>query len=105
MSCFRAKTVAKAAPKTTGAKTVPENILKKQQRDAKLLKQLADSRVAEKKARAESRKVAAANATKYAKEYSDADKTLVDAKRAAKAAGNFFVEGQPKIAFVIRTRG
>ena len=68
MSCFRAR-------------TVPENILKKQARDAKLLKALADQRAAEKKARAASRKAAAANATKYAKEYADADKALVEAKR------------------------
>jgi len=87
------------------AKTVPENILKKQQRDAKLLKHLTDTRAAEKKARAESRKVAAANAIKYAKEYADADKALIDAKRAAKKAGNFYVEAQAKIAFVVRTRG
>ena len=50
-----------------------------------------------------SRKAAATNAAKYAKEYADADKALVDAKRAAKKAGNFHVEAQAKIAFVIRT--
>ena len=92
MFCFRAK-------------TVPENILKKQQRDAKMLKQLSDARAAEKKARAESRKTAAANAVKYDKEYADADKAVVDAKRAAKKAGNFYVDAQSKIAFVVRTRG
>ena len=92
MLCFRAK-------------GIPENIIKKQQRDAKLLKQIADERVAAKKARAESRKVAAANATKYAKEYAEADQAVVDAKRAAKKAGNFYVDAQAKIAFVIRTRG
>lgn len=92
MFCFRAK-------------IVPENILKKQQRDAKLLKALADKRTADKKARAEARKAAAANATKYAKEYADADKDFVDKKRAAKKAGNFFVAPQAKIALVVRTRG
>ena len=92
MLCFRAK-------------TIPESILKKQQRDAKLLKAQADKRAADKKARAEARKVAAANAVKYAKEYADADKALVDAKRESKKAGNFYVEGQAMIAFVIRTRG
>ena len=93
MFCFRAK------------KTVPENILKKQQRDTKLLKALADQRAAEKKARAASRATAAANAVKYAKEYADADRALIDAKRAAKKDGNFYVEAQAKIAFVVRTRG
>ena len=92
MFCFRAK-------------TVPESILKKQQRDAKLLKHLADQRAAAKKARAEARKTAAANAVKYAAEYEKADRDVIDAKRAAKKAGNFYVEAQAKIAFVIRTRG
>jgi len=100
MLCFRGK---QAAAKKSGA--VPENILKKQQRDAKLMKELADTRAAEKKARAASRTVAAANAVKYAAEYAKADKDVVDAKRAAKKAGNFYVDAQAKIAFVVRTRG
>merc|ERR1719479_7092 len=61
------------------AKTIPESILKKQQRDAKLLKAQADKRAA--------------------------DKAVVDAKREQKKAGNFYVDAQAKIAFVIRTRG
>lgn len=100
---------AKAAPSKLAAATssagVPENILKKEQRDAKLLKHLSDARAAAKTARAEARKVAAANATKYAAEYATADKALVDAKRDAKKAGNFYVDAQAKIAFVVRTRG
>lgn len=66
---------------------------------------MADQRAADKTARAAGRKVAAENAAKYAKEYADADKALIDAKRAAKKAGNFHVEAQAKIAFVVRTRG
>jgi hypothetical protein len=41
------------------AKVVPENILKKQARDAKLLKARVAARVVSKKERAESRKAAA----------------------------------------------
>jgi large subunit ribosomal protein L7e len=63
------------------------------------------SREAAKKERAAKRATAAANAEKYAKEYAAVDKALVDGKRAAKAAGNFFVQGESKIAFVVRTRG
>merc|ERR550532_256087 len=99
-----AKAPAKAAP-AAPARNVPENILKKSQRDAKLLKQMADQRAAAKAARAAARTAAAAAATKYAKEYADADKSLVDAKRAAKKNGDFYVEAQAKIAFVVRTRG
>ena len=95
---------AKAAP-AQAARNVPENVLKKSQRDAKLLKHMADQRAAAKAARAAARTAAAAAATKYAKEYADADKSLVDAKRAAKKNGDFYVEAQAKIAFVVRTRG
>ena len=116
MLCFRApkknqKAAAKAAPAKPAAPAkaaagkIPENILKKQQRDAKLLKHLADQRAAAKAARADARKAAAANATKYAKEYADADKAVVDAKRAAKKAGNFYVDAQAKVALAVRTRG
>ena len=92
MYCFRAK-------------SVPENILKKQARDAKLLAYYKTKREQAKKDRAAARKNANANAEKYAKEYADADKAEIDAKRDAKANGNYFVSGQAKIAFVIRTRG
>ena len=87
------------------ARVVPENIQKKQARDAKLLAARAAQREAAKKERAEKRKVAAANAEKYAKEYAAEDQALIDSRRKAKAEGNFFVEDQAKIAFVIRTRG
>lgn len=102
----KAAAPAKAAGSKGGeSKYVPENILKKQARDAKVLKALADSRAKAKKDRAEARKVATANAEKYHKEYTDADAALVKAKRDAKAAGSFYVEGEPKVAFVIRIKG
>ena len=92
MFCFRAR-------------VVPENILKKQARDAKLLKLRADQRAAAKAERAKARKAATEAAKKYDAEYKAADQANVDAKRKAKAEGNFFVDAQAKIAFVIRTRG
>ena len=48
---------------------------------------------------------ALANAEKYHNEYQKADAALIKAKRDAKAAGNFFVEDQPKVAFIMRIRG
>lgn len=86
-------------------RVVPENVQKKQARDAKLLKDLKDRRDKDRKERAEKRQTIAANAEKYNNEYANAEKSLVAAKRSAKAAGNFFVEPQAKVAFVIRTRG
>lgn len=102
-----AKKAAAPAKKAAGggSKYVPENILKKQARDAKVLKALADSRAKAKKDRAEARKVAAANAEKYHKEYTAADEALIKAKRDAKAKGSFYVEAEPKVAFVIRIKG
>jgi len=55
------------------ARVVPENIQKKQARDAKLLAALKQKRENAKKERAEKRKAAAANAEKYAKEYAAED--------------------------------
>merc|ERR1740130_615449 len=74
------------------ARTVPENILKKQARD----KVLQDATI---KRRAD------ANAEKYANEYAATEAATIKAKRDAKKAGNFYVEPEAKIAFVIRTRG
>merc|ERR1719197_254052 len=87
------------------ARVIPENILKKQARDAKLLKARKDKRAADKKDRTAARKTAYANAEKYYNEYNAADAALVKARRDAKAAGSFFVEAQPKVAFIIRIKG
>merc|ERR1712160_41208 len=72
---------------------------------AKLLKALKESRAAAKKDRAAARTAASENAEKYYKEYTAADAALVKAKRDAKAKGSFYVEAEPKVAFVIRIRG
>merc|ERR1719174_2729299 len=88
-----------------GKRVIPANILKKQARDAKLLKARQDGRKAAKEARAKSRKEQGALAEKYFKEYQAADDALVKARRDAKAAGNYYVEAQPKVAFVIRIKG
>lgn len=87
------------------ARVIPENMRKKEARDAKLLQALKDSRVKAKADRAAARKVAAANAEKYFNEYQAADAAELKARRDAKAAGNFYVAGEPKVAFVIRIRG
>ena len=84
---------------------IPESVKKKTARDSKVLKELKDARDKAKKERSEKRKVILANAEKYHKEYTDADKAVVDAKRKAKAAGNFFVEPEHKVAFIVRIRG
>lgn len=69
------------------------------------MKALKESRAAAKKDRAAARTAAKANAEKYYKEYTASDAALVKAKRDAKAAGSFYVEGEAKVAFVIRIKG
>jgi large subunit ribosomal protein L7e len=92
--CFRAK-----------VRVIPENIVKKASRDAKMLAALVKHRADKKTDRVAKRAVAAKNAEKYAKEYTDADAALIKGRRDAKRAGNIFVEAEAKIAFVIRIRG
>jgi len=69
------------------ARVVPENILKKQARDAKLNKSRKEQKDKAKVERASARKLAYSNAEKYFKEYTDADNALIQSKRAAKAKG------------------
>merc|ERR1711998_289928 len=76
-----------------------------QRRDAALLKARQDRRAAEKTARAKTRKEQYSLAEKYFNEYQAADAALVKARRDAKAAGTFFVESEPKVAFIIRIKG
>jgi large subunit ribosomal protein L7e len=84
---------------------VSESLLKKQKRDATL----ATKRAALDKKRNE--KAAANKATilkraeQYVKEYRDQENDAIRLKREAKKAGNFYVEAEPKLAFVVRIRG
>ena len=59
-------------------RVIPENVVKKQARDAKVLKELSEKRAKDKKERAEKRAAMLANAEKYHKEYQDHEKSLVD---------------------------
>lgn len=74
-------------------------------RDEKLLKAKKAAMAKAKTDRAAARKLALGNAEKYAKEYAAADKAILDGKREAKKKGHFFVEGEPKVAFLIRIKG
>jgi len=75
------------------------------ERDAKLLKAKKAAMAKAKTDRKASRALALKNAEKYAKEYEAADQAIIDGKRKAKKAGQFFVEGEPKVAFLIRIKG
>ncbi|KNC53766.1 60S ribosomal protein L7 [Thecamonas trahens ATCC 50062] len=85
--------------------SIPEAVLKqrrisKEQRAAKA-KAVAERKVANKKRHAEAFK----RAEKYVKEYRSRERSLIALRRVAKSAGNYFVEPEAKLAFVIRIRG
>ncbi|OQR97336.1 60S ribosomal protein L7 [Achlya hypogyna] len=106
-----AKPAAKAAAPKTAAKAksnsvlVPESILKKRRTLEAVKTKKAEAAVAAKKHRAQVRQIAFKSAEKYVKEYRAIEKQNVLLRRQAKAAGNFYVPAEAKVAFVIRIRG
>ena len=86
-------------------KNVPENVLKKQERDAKYAKDTQEARDKAKEERKEKRVEYYNRAEKYFHEYQKHDQDLVDSKRKAKAEGSIFVEPEARVALVIRTKG
>ncbi|CDW93912.1 hypothetical protein [Sporisorium scitamineum] len=51
------------------------------------------------------RKVIFKRAEQYTKEYRTAEREEIRLRRAAKAKGDFYIAGQPKVVFVVRLRG
>lgn len=86
-------------------KKVPENHLKKQQRDAKYTEEVRANREKARAERKAKREQYAQHAQKYYEEYQKHDQDLIEAKRQAKADGSLFVEPEAKVALVVRTRG
>merc|ERR1712039_846004 len=60
---------------------------------------------AKKKQRAEERHNLKMRTLKYDKEYAAHSRKLINLRRQAKVAGNFFVEPEPKLLFIIRIKG
>ena len=84
---------------------VPESLLKKSKKKDEDARRSLRSIIKSKKLMAEKRKEYFKRAEKYAREYKFLDRDLVRLNRVAKKANNFYVPPQPKLAFVIRTRG
>jgi len=93
-----------AVVKVTRAR-VPEALAKKRSRYASLAAKNTEARAAAKKASVVKRREIIAKAAKYAAEYANDKKALTNNLRAAKKSGNFFVDGQPRLAVVTRIRG
>jgi len=98
-----------AAPKAAVAKqspvAVPESVLKKRKAIDERKAKVAAASLAARKARRATRKAIFKRAETYVKEYRTRERSLVRARRQAQNAGNFFIEPEAKVAFVIRIRG
>jgi large subunit ribosomal protein L7e len=84
---------------------VPEQVKLKVEQNAKLADEKKQALAAKKKLRAEQRDALHARTRKYEKQYRKQEKRLVTMRRQAKKAGNFFVEPEAKVLFVIRIVG
>lgn len=100
------KVVAPAQTKDATKKTpVPETIIKKRRTAEQIRKHDANRSVALKKKRRTTRRAIFKRAEQYIKEYRSAERSLIRQRRMAKESGNYFVEPEAKLAFVIRIRG
>eukprot|EP00735_Rhodelphis_limneticus_P000156 TRINITY_DN1023_c0_g1::TRINITY_DN1023_c0_g1_i1::g.29983::m.29983 TRINITY_DN1023_c0_g1::TRINITY_DN1023_c0_g1_i1::g.29983 ORF type:complete len:254 (+),score=72.05,sp/P60039/RL73_ARATH/57.56/2e-97,Ribosomal_L30/PF00327.15/2.4e-20,Ribosomal_L30_N/PF08079.7/1.7e-14 TRINITY_DN1023_c0_g1_i1:54-764(+) len=84
---------------------VPESQLKKQKTQQRIAEERSVKLVAFRKALRQKRIEAARNAVKYAKEYNSTERALIRFRRQSRVTGNFFVEPESKLAFVIRIKG
>merc|ERR1719462_674683 len=85
--------------------TVPEMFKLKLARDAALLAEKEKAVAEKEKERAEQRESLKKRTQEYEKEYADAKQQLVDLRREAKLGGNFFVEPEAKLIFIVRIVG
>ena len=84
---------------------VPETILKRRKRQAENRAARAKAAISEKQARRKKRVDIFKRAEKYVKEYTNKERDEIRLAREAKKEGNYYVQAEPKFAFVIRIRG
>jgi 60S ribosomal protein uL30 len=84
---------------------VPETILKRRKRQAESRAARAKAATTDKVNRHKKRIDIFKRAEKYVKEYRDKEHDEVRLRREAKKEGNYYVKGDPKLAFVMRIRG
>merc|ERR1719277_1650919 len=85
--------------------TVPEMVKLKIARDAALSDEKAKAITAAETERAEQRESLKKRTQEYEKEYAAARQQLIDLRREAKLGGNFFVEPEAKLIFIVRIVG
>jgi len=84
---------------------VPEQVKLKLERNAALAEEKQKAVAVKKKERTENRSALKMRTLKYDKEYATHNRKLVTLRRQAKQAGNFFVEPEASLFFVVRIRG
>jgi len=85
--------------------TVPESVLKKRKRVEKWEAEAKAAKAAAATKGKSNKEEAFKRAEAYVKEYKEQQQSLVTLKRAARKAGTFYVEPEPKLLFVMRLRG
>ena len=84
---------------------VPETILKRRKRQAEKRAERVKATVVAKKQRHAKRIDIFRRAEKYVKEYRDKERDEIRLRRDAKKNDSYYVQAEPKLAFVIRIRG
>merc|ERR1712127_1080999 len=85
--------------------TAPETLLKRRKKQQRNRAYDAQAKLQARKKRASKRKEAFKRAEKYVKEYRSRERDQIRLNRVARKAGNFYVKGEARLGFVIRTRG
>lgn len=84
---------------------VPEKIQLKIARDKALTEEKEKAIAVEEKEHKEQRDALCERTKGYEKEYAEYNQRLIDLRREAKLGGNFFVEPEAKLLFVVRIKG
>lgn len=83
----------------------PETLLKKRKESHRTAEQKAQVNAERKKAVAAKKDAMFSRAEKYVQEYRDAERDIINAKRAARASNEVYVPAEEKLVFVIRIKG
>jgi 60S ribosomal protein uL30 len=94
-----------SAPIQAKTTPVPETLLKKRKTRDTVRVTAEKKRSIVKKKLKQTRRVIFKRAEQYIKEYRTMEQSLIRFKRQAKKAGNFYLQPEAKLAFVIRIRG
>lgn len=84
---------------------VPESKLKIAKKQARTRAVLAKRRVTKRLTIQKRVRENFLRAEKYAKQYATAERSEILKKREAKRAGNYYIPGEARLAFVVRIRG